>query len=300
MSTTMRAINNFINQTALDSMAQNRAKLATISDQISKGEIAEIYTDLVGVSSVEGLLSNKEMLGEVESKLRNNKDLASKLTEMETVLNSFSEMIVRSKNLCYRMMDPTSSASLDGKGLTKTLLGEIKFLLNTSYQGEKLFAGGKTDVTDVVGDIENTSNIIAAVPSANYYNGDGVKLSYKISQDKTLEYGITADDPVFQTFIAAHHYMLSGTFNLAVDMLNQTKTELGFLIAKLGTNSAAVSDQIDIYDAQHTSLMVDIANVEETDIMEKMMELSAIQLQLQASFSVVSKLSNLSLVNYLR
>jgi flagellin-like hook-associated protein FlgL len=300
MNIEFRAVNTFVSQKLKESIVQNNAKLAKVSNQISSGQIADNYTDIVGITSIEGFLNNKFQVATLDSKIRNNKDLIAKFNETERVLNSFTDLTRRSLKLLYQMRDPTVGDSLQAEPLIKTLLDEIKVLLNSSFQGQKIFAGFATGLSDVVGDIANVSNIVASMPSANYYLGDYGKLNNQISNERSVAYGVTAADIAFQNLIGAHHFMLDGDTSRALDTLNDAKKQIGSLITMIGVYDNAVSSQISIDEAKMGQLNLAISEVEDIDVVQKYLELTYLQTHLKASFSVANQLKDMSLVNYLR
>ncbi len=300
MDTEFRTTNNFVASKLSSSISTNQGKLSKISNQISSGQIADNYTDIVGLTSIEGFLDNKFSESVLESKIRNNTMLLSKLGETERVLNSFSDLTMRSLKLLYQMRDPTAAPSINSEPLVKNMLDEIKVLLNASFQGQKLFAGFATGIANVVGDIVNNTNIIASVPTANYYLGDYGVSKELISGDRNISYSITAADQAFQNLIAAHHLMLSGDTSRALDIINIAKVEIGGLVTMTGTHNIAVQNQIGIDNAKLQQLKLEISEVEDVDIMKKYMELLYLQNQLKASFSIANQLKDMSLVNYIR
>jgi flagellar hook-associated protein 3 FlgL len=299
MDIEFRTVNSFINQRTKSSISQNQAKLAHVSNQLNSGQTADNYTDIVGTTSIEGFLHNKFQLSSLNSMLPNNKNLIAKFNEIERILSSFSDLTKRSLTLLYQTRDPSTQGSLDSAPLVKNLLDEIKVLLNSSFQGQKLFAGLSTGVSNVVGDITNVSNVIASMPSANYYLGSYGTLSNDVGDQRTIEYGINAANPAFQNLIAAHHFMLDGDTTRALDVLNEAKTQIGGLTTIVGTHNQAVSNQIAIDEAVISQLRMQISEVEDTDLLPKYMELARLQTQLKASFSIAKQLKDLSLVNYI-
>ena len=292
---------NYINQKALSSMQSSKSNITTLAKQITSGKYADNYTDLVEKTPVESLLNMKQLKSSLDVRNSGNKLLTGKVREIESALRHLSEDIVKdSTALCMRAKDPATGSSLDILSLSRNKLEQIRGVLNSSFNGEKLFAGSKIKVGDVVGDIALFTNIVSGNVTANYYNGDTDKFSAKISETQTLQYGITGDDPAFANLIAAHHYMINNDFDNAITSLNTAKQELGDLVTKIGESSKTISQQISNDDANLLRLSESVTQIEDVDVTELMPQLAMLEVQLKASFMLTTQLSDLSLVNFLR
>jgi flagellar hook-associated protein 3 FlgL len=292
---------NYINQKALSSMQSSKSSITTLAKQITSGKYADTYTDLVEKTPVESLLNMKQIHTSLDLRNKSNKLLSGKVSEIENALRHLSEDIIKdSTTLCMHAKDPATGPSLDILSLSRNKLEQIRGVLNASFNGEKLFAGSKIKVTDVVGDIALFSNIVSGKITANYYNGDTDKFSAKISDTHTLQYGVTADNPAFTNLIAAHHYMINNDFDNAITALHTAKQDLGDLVAKIGEHSKAISQQVSNDDSNLLRLSESVTNIEDVDVTELMPQLAMLEVQLKASFMLTTQLSDLSLVNFLR
>ena len=300
MANEIRSTNSFLNDQVKYSMGSNYAKIARLSDKVTSGKNARNYADLVGSTSIEGYVSNKEVKQSLDSKILNNTNLVHKLSEIDRVERSMLDVVTDSLRLCQKARDPGVAGAVDIVGLTQNQLRKIELLLNSSFQGQKLFAGGKTDVAETVNDLTSNSNIVVGVITPNYYNGDDYILKYAISRDRVLEYGVNANNPIFQNFIAAHNYLINGDTDNALNLLQQAKVDLGTLIIDNGSNSLAVEEQIETDKNSASALFEAIVNTEDTDILQAMTEMANLETQLKASFQLTTKISELSLTNYLR
>lgn len=135
--------------------------------------------------------------------------------------------------------------------------------------------------------------------------------SVQIDSSQSLEYGIRANDPAFQTILGA-------IFALATTNLNTT-TQAGFrqianrAAADLQTGSRAVTNLAsDLGVKQNTltttqtrqqdfvtTLQTQLSNLNDVNMAEAVSQLTEVQTQLQASFQLLSTMKNLTLSNYL-
>lgn len=301
MPVSFRTTTSFFNDKAKSTMSETQDKIGKLSQQITTGKYTDSYQDFADKLSIDNFISLKDTKSMLDSKIRNNNVLNSKMSEMERVVRYTFETVVKdSLKLCMEMNNPATSNSIPVVALAKSQLSKIQSVLNTSFNGQKLFAGSKTDIQDVVGDIVNISNVIVGVTTANYYNGDQTILAENISSTQKLAYGITASDPAFQNLIAAHHYLIAGNNSAATTVLQQAKTGIADLLTQLGANNKSIDNQIDIDSDAVISLSTAISEIEDVDVTMLIPEITALELQLRASFMLTNRLSDLSLVNYLK
>lgn len=298
---TVRTSTSYVSDIAQRTMMSAKGDIATLSKQITTGKYSDSYLELGANTSIESLLSGKAVKEELSAKVKNNSLMQNKMAEMERVVRSLGETIVKdSLKICMDANNPAIANTVPSASMAKQQLESIRGYLNASFNGEKIFAGSKTSVTDVVGDIVNNTNIVAGQETANYYNGDSQIRTEKISRTQDMAYGITADDSAIQRLIAAHHHIINGRADIAVDMLNQVKTELGAMVTILGEQSKAVSNQVEQDNKSMLKLDEAIGAAEDVDITDLLPKLSALEVQLKASFLLTSRVSELSLLHYLR
>lgn len=300
MAVNFKSSDNLINEHIKTSMSENHSKILNLADKVSSGKVAKRYSDYVGTTSIEGLLSSKDIENTLQSKIVNNTTLNYKLNEIDRVHRSLINVLSDSLILCQRAGDPSVNQDLDIAGLARNQLEQIKLLLDSSFEGQKLFAGGKTDVATTIGDIANITNIVDGVITANYYEGDDYVQSSLIAKNRNLEYGINASNQAFQNFIAAHNYLISGDNDSARTLLWQSEKDIGSLLIDNGTNSLVVEEQIELDKNTVTALQEQISNIEDTDILESMTDMAKLEVQLKASFMLTNRIADLSLVNFLR
>jgi len=296
-----RVVQSYITESALSSLSNSTKELEGVQRQISSGKISDSYIDLSQSAPIDALLISKENLSSLQSKVSNNQGLSKKLKQTENVLRSMSEKVIQSSiNILLQAKNPSNEGAVPVAQLAKHQLEVIENLLNTSYNGQLLFAGSKSYQDKAVENLSTQSNIAGGTYNANYYLGDNLQQSEKISRSTTLEYGISADNDTFKEFIAAHHAMIAGDLDEANDLLQGVRSKLGTLISNIGTNALAVENQIDIDNNNSLNLQDAIADKENVDFLEAMTKLSMIESQIKASFILANRISDLSIVNYIR
>lgn len=151
--------------------------------------------------------------------------------------------------------------------------------------------------------------------STNYYQGSNTFLPTSINLGVTVDYGIAANDPAFQSIfqglVALADLPLPTTGNLSVtdydkaaaaaaQTVSQGLIKLQGLIQKNGQNQQVLQTEGTNQDQTLTFLQKNVDNIESSNLPELSARLSVLQTQMQASFKVMAGLAQLSLVDFLR
>jgi hypothetical protein len=300
MTIDFRRTTHLFNNLAKSNMNRMQTKLFKLSEQVEVGKITS-YQDMAGKVQIDSLLSMKDLQVSLNSKIKNNELLGTKLQEMDRVLRGMLEDVMRdSLKLSMEANNPGITQYLPVQALAESQLSKIEALLNSSFGGQKLFAGSKTNINQAVSGIVTTTNIVNNIPTANYYNGDEVVLTDSISTTQNIAYGIKASDAAFQNFIAAHHYMIAGDQVNASSYLQIAKDQLSDLLIQVGVQSKSIEDQVYIDEKATLLLMEHISDAEDVDITLVFPQITLLETQLRAAFMLTNRLSELSLVNYLK
>lgn len=292
------------NQTK-NSMRSSQKDISKLSYQITSGNKSQDYAGLPDTMPIESYLKTKNIQSSLTQRGEINNLLSKKLSEMENSIMSLTEVVQEGLNLGYKAKDPVIGPILNSDALAKQGLEKIKNLLNNQFNGQYLFSGSKVS-TSPSGDFVNTSNIVSGNITANYYQGDDDINKARISEESTIEYGITANDPAMQKLIGAFHYIIEGKttnnpakYVQAMDLFNEAKVDINNLVAKLGNNSKIVENQIDMDNSLSIRMRELLQSVDEVDVTEAMGELVNSQVQLQAAYMLLVRATSITLADYL-
>lgn len=180
-------------------------------------------------------------------------------------------------------------------------LSNIVTLLNTQYAGSYLFSGGTTltkpvDVTDPAYD-----------PTLNtaYYQGGSNLRTVMLDGGASVSYGVTADDPAFAeamkglAAIADAAPLDGATVESAFDTLSATVKPLGHIQEKLSAQTVTLNNLIDAQTDFQLYANEMLTGLTKVDIPTASAVVSQRELLLQASFSALSSLKSVSILNYL-
>jgi flagellar hook-associated protein 3 FlgL len=291
-------------------MMSAQTQLNTDSAQLSSGEVS---SDLQGYGShAETLTAMQTVQSQVSGYLNQDTILADKLTTQNTALTQVASAATGASHA-------VTSALAAGMGddLMQSLETQFQSAaqgLNTTYNGEYLFAGGQVNTAPVS---VNSITALAAAPSvASVFQNDQTVSSSQISQNTTVQTGFLANQlgtplmtalQAIQTYANGPNGPFSGqltpnqitfltgqiaTLNSAASTLTTTAAQNG------GIQSQVSNVQIDLTNQQST-LGAMIGNIADANVAQVSANLQQAQLAMQASAQVFLALQNSSLLTVL-
>jgi flagellar hook-associated protein 3 FlgL len=274
--------------------------LGSISEELNKANeivttgkrINNLSDDPVGLTqslNIRSTLSSIEQIG------RNISYGNSWLTVSESALTSVQNIISDTKVLCLQMANATigSDQRSSAAGTVQHMLDEIVSLGNTDVTGNYIFAGSKTDT-------------IPFDQDGTYY-GDNNAFAIKISKNSTIEVGSDGEEVfgnIFNTLsdlkIALETNDLSGIQD-AMGYLDGHFEDISAKISDIGSKMNRMEIKDKIYQDLNFSNTERLSKIEDADIAEAIMNLSAAELTYQAALASSSKVMTLlTLVDYLK
>ncbi|AJD50886.1 MULTISPECIES: hypothetical protein [Thalassospira] len=191
-----------------------------------------------------------------------------------------------------------------GAGATATLRqdpegGEVKLVIEAT-------GGGPLAIADI-GNLQTSLSMVSAPnPAADYayYEGNQQKLSARLNEEFTIEYGINADESAFEELIRglkiaaetgnpASLNVALGHVKNAIKSLTDVQTSIGVDLHNTENVQSQNTDLKLFYEEAVTSF-------EAADIPSTIAILAQYETSLQASYMVLNKSTQLSLTDYLR
>jgi flagellar hook-associated protein 3 FlgL len=291
-----------IHRNAVSEFTRLQSDFAKIQQQISSGQKAATFTelgnDLTAVANLQNSITGAAKF------VDNNKVVATRLTTMDLALQQMQQV---ASDLKSNLVIANSSGEVfDIRAFADNALQQVQDNLNVKSNGRSLFAGGKT-TQDAVGDLRFVSNILNDEPSANYYQGDDLVFSTQASENLTLDYGVKANDPVFQNLISALH--MAAQFGETRNNADYQQADVylnnaldGLISVRGGVNTDRIS--LETANAQHNrfsdQLTIVLNDKTGVDIVEATIRSSQTEATLSASLQTFARISKLSLADFLR
>lgn len=276
--------------------------------QIASGKKAQQYSEIP--RDANQLVSLERDIQMTEKFAQNIDQVVARLNIMES---SIATMVSRATEVLGIMSQGLSGSNIDDlplESFSATFLQEAASLINTSHEGRYLFAGSLTDSPPV--DLNDAAYTPAAgLPGVftadfDYYNGDQSQLSVRAADSFETDYGITGDNPAFEELLRSLEYMDYAGANLDTTVLAEAYTlmksavnGLADLRGQIGATSLVLEKTKEGHQSFKTYAENIVSGLEDTDIAAATTQLSMDELTLQGSYLALSRLSNLSLINFL-
>jgi flagellar hook-associated protein 3 FlgL len=300
----MRVATFALSDQMITSALRTQAVMANVQVQESSGLKSE---DFGGYGSDAGRVINLQVSVTRAQSYIDAATLAdSKVQVMYSAVGSMTNIITQLRSQLSAATTGSSTATASVVNSAQQMLAQMGSLLNTQYNGEYVFSGGRT--TTAPADLSSFSTGAGSVSTSDtsYYKGDDETASVRVSDDQTVSYGVTADNSAFEQVMrvlkfVANSSSLSSTditqaLNLASNALDATSTVQAKVSSAASQIQTASSSQSD-YQSFAQTLGTDLTGV---DVAAVTAQLSTYQAQLTASYSAIAKIQSLNLANYLK
>ena len=287
-------------------IGSSQSRVNELQTQIGSGYKSQ---EFVGISrEAERLVSLEATHTRITQYVKNNESVERRLQTMETNISQIFDVMTGYKTLLVDALNAQNSADLNMTVRAQEMLNQISSLLNVSEDGRFLFAGSMTNVQPV--DLTSLPPTYV-IPTANgassaYYQGNSQVLSVRADDNFDVNYGITADALGFEQAIRALDVVVKGvptdptTLNHALAVASDALNN----VANIRTQIGAVATTLDEVNRKHDEFMLfteqTIGEIENVDIAEAISLMTVATVTLEASFMTLSRLSQLSLLNFLR
>lgn len=294
-------------QSLISQMRNVQTQLNTASEQSTTGIKS---TNYAGVADQAYVLTS---LSAEISQATSYADLAESIqSRVDVYYDSLSTMTDVLTDMLSDLSAAQSSGTNSVIGLNdsaQSALDTMATLLNTQYEGRYLYAGSATDTVPVT--VDSTTYGAITVPSStdtSYYAGNDDVSSARVADGMTVDYGMTADMDMFENALRALNIVAnastdpidSDALSEATSLINSALDGIGEQQTRMSSVHAQLESVIDMHtDFQLTAESM-VSDLSEVDIAEAMVRLDTLSVQLEASYSAVAKVSDLSLFDYLR
>lgn len=311
----MTTIGTLVNvNITLQSIEQLQNQANKLQLQVNTGLKSQDYS---GYGAAAGQITNLQssvtqrqgFLDTISTVQQRIQESTSVVSSIETAVSQFSENL---PNGAY------GTVPNDIQSQASQILQEVTDYLNSQDGNRYIFAGSNVTTPPV----DNTglpnpgtlTNGVSGPPPNGYFTGNDTLAQAKVDTATTVQYGISADNPAFENAIRALNFLANlpagspdqtnpadvANVAAATKLINQSVTALQGISGKLSLQSA----QLNNLQTSHTNALnltkTSIDNIETVDPATAITTLNQVETNLQASYSTISSLSQLSLVNYLK
>lgn len=307
-------------QLLLDRLLSNKADNVRFQNQVSTGLKSPDLKGLARESNA--LLGSKAAASRLESYMKSNRELQTRLEIQNTALGAIAEVADGLRQDLIGTVNLNSSVGFITK--IENHLDRLINLVNTTHGGKYVFGGTRTEQEPI--NVDNTTDLLALATTADAFDNNTLKASQLVDDNQTLEFGLLADDvaqPLLDSLrrilqfhngtlpTGAGAYAPAGAFQ---DPL--TDNQRDFLISEFtnantaittardaeatnGVDLATVDNLLERQTADRNFLRGFISDIENVDIAEAVSNLQNSETALTASIQVLARLNQISLLNFL-
>lgn len=299
----MERIASFSNTNSLLQQSMRlQSNYAKAQSAISSGLKSPTYDGLAG--STQTLLSLENSIATTTQFKANANNLSSRLEAMYQAVGGMSDQLASSLQTLTLAMGGDQLTDSEISAYMQSALEQVTSLLNTQMADNYLFSGTATQTMPVDISALPAQSVPSAADTA-YYAGDSSILSLQIAASQTVKYGITADNSSFEQMIrglklAMDHPSDNNAISEAFGLLQNATKGLAAMQTQISAQSNMVNDRImqhDVYLETAGNMADAIRNA---DTAALTVAVSSIEAQLEASYSVMTKLISLKLTDFLR
>ena len=307
-------------QLILDATLRTQGSLVETQLQLATGKKTQQFSGIP--QDTPRLVNLKNEMARSEQFLLNITHTERRLELMNFSLEGIDELGREMRSVLRNSLHGDAANTINLPNIANQFLAQAVDLLNQRDDSRHLFAGGRTDTLPV--DLGNGVYTAPApppfdpTPDTGYYQGDATIQEVRIDETFVLQYGVTADESAFEKIIRALDSIAQITFSSPItpaenQVIDDAITALSEALDNNGLQktvsdfSADVSLKLRTLDAQRDkhndfiNFAIDsIADIKNEDTAETISKLNFQQVQLEASFQLIARVTSLSLSNFLR
>lgn len=295
----MRVSNQSVSLRLLTSIQTAQTRLSDTQERVTTGKrINRPSDDPFGTSRSMADHASMDLIAQYQRTIT----LAhAELGSTEAALSSLGDVIQRASELAVQ----ADSSSIDSGGRRQIaaevnqLLSEAITLGNTSYAGRHIFAGQQTQTMPFVEDVPGNAGVVT-------YAGDSGSVSREIGDGQLMPVNLDGNQifgALFTSLIAFRDALntndmsgvgaASGALKTRLDTVLQARGEIGARTRRLDLEDDRFGDVT-------LQLQTSIANVEDADITQEVVDLQTRQTALEAALAATGRSLTTSLLDFLR
>lgn len=291
-------------QSLLDASVQQQAAVSSQTMSVSSGLKSDRYSELEGSAKLVLDLEREFATAEAEAELA--EQVSGRLEVAYSAMSAMTDTLTNFMSLAASGISGTMTDS-DLTSFTASasaLRDDFVAQANTQYAGEYVFSGTATDTAPV----DLTGYPTQTPPSStdtSYYQGNDEQQTFDTDDGRSYAYSFSGSgDGVEQairamSLVADMTTMDTATFEEAYELAGAALEDLGVM----QTEASMTATSLDSYADEQTEVQLYaealLGDLKEVNVAEASAELTALETQLEASYSALSSALELSILDYL-
>ncbi len=280
-----------------------QSQYSTATMQEASGLITDKY-DGIG-NDTQRLLNLESEYSEITVQSENSQVALDRVNIMYNNVDTMLDVLTHG---LVKITESLGGSSVDGSFLTAELqqgVEEFASRLNAQLNGTYLFAGGASAAPVDINDADYNLAVDATTVDLAYYQGSDYLAKVQVSSNLAIEYGITADSSGFEKALRAYNLAISApeddaTLREAYNLMREAHEEISTMQTILSSQATTLDKQIDENTETLNLLDSMIGDIKNADLAEITIKLAELQTQLEASYSIATKLLQLNLYDYIK
>ncbi|WP_134680633.1 flagellin [Paracoccus ravus] len=283
-------------------ISRQKQQLDQATKELATGLKQDVFANSGGSASKS--LQLRAAMSANDAYLVSNGRLASKLSVAADVLGEVQN--AASEFLTLAAAGDIAAMNRDTLKLSaRDAIDRIVAQLNAAYDGESLFAGTSTNKTPLSIGTDEAGQLTVT------YLGDGKDMTARLDDTTELSYGIRANEPGIASLLTKLSHVVNADldamdhagFNAFRDdlvaALGQSTIDITAIQAELGNAQARVSSKISAQEEMTKIFSNAILDIEGVDAEEAAVRLEGLSVQLQSTYEVTARMSQLSFLNFI-
>ena len=295
---------------SVDQMVTSQSDLAKTQTRLSSGK--EIVNPSDAPEKATAIQRLKSVLDKHESFSENVEGVNNRLIAEETALKGVNDILTRIKELAIQAANGTLGpddkelVSIEIEGLTQDLLSlantqdvNDNYVFAGSRVQTKPFQDGPDGKIDYFGD-ETRNEVQVSEQRYIRFNRTGTDVFARVVRESSS--GELSGKGFFEALgdlVEGIKYSNTDAMNQGINDLDQASYNLAVATAQVGSEMGSVETQRVVNEESVLQLRTALSNIEDLDYSKAVTEMQKNMLALQATQSSFSKISSLTLFNYL-
>lgn len=291
--------------TSLSQLQTSNSSLSDLAYQITSGYKGSTLQDYA--KEANQLLTLRDFTSSSNIYINNIDKMSTRLKATEDALESMQELLLEASSLRTQANSETSpearaAMAPEAQGIAESIYA----ILNTQYEGRYLFSGQASE--DAPTTQSATANPATGLPApTTYYTGATERQQSLVSSGTLQSYGATGDNEAFANAIAGIEALWYGLENDsdtdiqgAIQLLEAAEDSLNNLVGEIGGAINGLNLTKDRHENAILFTNERIDSLEKVDVSEALTQYAQMQTQLEASMTIMTEMSSLSLLDFMR
>ena len=282
---------------------QVQAKLADQQSQTASGVKSQTYGGMA--QSTASVLTLNSQSARLSADSTAATTAGAYVQAAYSAVGQIADLATTVKTQLASMMSGSTAGADTISQYASDWLADLKTLLNSQQGGTYLFSGQATDVAPAdfsAAGYDPTADETAS--DTGYYQGAATGRTYASSEGQTIGLSVSANAPAFEQLaraiaIVAAHPDDSDAIKSAYALAGTALSGVGTLQESVSIQAASLSSITDRNTAQIDAIGDLVTSMKGADLSQAAVMVTQYQTQLEAMYSMISKLASMSLTKYL-